>query len=79
MSMTISAFTQFFAEVLILATQLLVFFVQGAALGLGATLLWCQGMQDSASLRSASLRSAARAEEYVFVFFMLNFLPRPAP
>ena len=112
-------FTQFFAEVLILATQLLVFFVQGAALGLGATLLWCQGMQDSrgtlvpprhqvrgvqaltpeqgtdatrllfgligfgqdstpggsASLRSASLRSAARAEEYVFVFFMLNFLP----
>ncbi len=40
-------FTQFFAEVLILATQLLVFFVQGAALGLGATLLWCQGMQDS--------------------------------
>ena len=29
----------------------------------------------SASLRSASLRSAARAEEYVFVFFMLNFLP----
>src|ERR1019366_6295154 len=40
-------FTQFFAEVLVLATQLLVFFVEGAALGLGATLLWCQGMQDS--------------------------------
>jgi hypothetical protein len=39
--------TQFFAEVLILATQLLVLFVEGAALGLGATLLWCQGMQDS--------------------------------
>jgi hypothetical protein len=29
----------------------------------------------SASLRSASLRSAAKAGEYVFVFFMLNFLP----
>src|SRR5450759_3106960 len=40
-------FTQFFAEVLILATQFLVLFIEGAALGLGATLLWGQGMQDS--------------------------------
>src|ERR1035437_407713 len=40
-------FTQFFAEVLILATQILVFLVERAALGLGATLLWCQGMEDS--------------------------------
>src|ERR1017187_1783202 len=40
-------FTQFFAEVLILATQLLVLIVEGTALGLGAALLWCQGMQDS--------------------------------
>src|SRR5260370_22737533 len=47
MSMTISALRSSIAEVLILATQLLVFFVQGAALGLGATLQWCQGMQDS--------------------------------
>src|ERR1700688_1088202 len=40
-------FTQLFAEVLILAAQLLVFLVEGAALGLGATLLWRQCMQDS--------------------------------
>src|ERR1039457_1356337 len=39
-------FTQFFAEMLILATQLLVFFVERAAPGLGAALLWCQGVQD---------------------------------
>src|ERR1035437_9481069 len=42
-------FTQFFAEVLILATQLLVIFIEGAVLGLGTTLLWCQGMQDAGS------------------------------
>src|SRR5450756_1775205 len=40
-------FTQFFTEVLILATQLLGFFVEGAAQGLGATLLWRQGTQDA--------------------------------
>src|SRR5271169_6605639 len=40
-------FTQLFAKVLILAAQLLVLFVEGAPLGLGATLLWCQCMQDS--------------------------------
>src|ERR1019366_5597535 len=40
-------FTQFFAEVLVLAKQFLIFFVEGVALGLGATLLWSQGMQDS--------------------------------
>lgn len=32
--------------------------------------------REDAALRSASpLLSTARAEEYVFVFFMLNFLP----
>src|ERR1017187_5325142 len=40
-------FTQFFAEVLVLATQLLVLIAEGTALGLGAALLWRQGMQDS--------------------------------
>src|SRR5664279_5734767 len=40
-------FTQFFAEVLILAAQLLVLIAEGTALGLGAALLWRQGMQDS--------------------------------
>src|SRR6266851_7911771 len=141
-------FTQFFAEVLILATQLLVFFVQGLRLDWGPRFCGVKACRipaarscrhvtrceeykpsrrsrapmppdsslalsasartrclysavkmrrlalattsglgrpappwsaptpgGSASLRSASLRSAARAEEYVFVFFMLNFLP----
>src|ERR1022692_1976685 len=40
-------FTQFFTEVLVLATQLLVLIAEGTALGLGAALLWSQGMQDS--------------------------------
>src|ERR1039457_1698569 len=38
--------TQFFAEVLVLATQLLVLIAEDTALGLGSALLWCQGMQD---------------------------------
>src|ERR1039457_2711210 len=38
-------FTQFFAEVLILATKLLVLLAEGTALGLGPALLWRQGMQ----------------------------------
>src|ERR1035441_10684057 len=38
-------FTQFFAEVLILATKLLVLLAEGTALGLGPSLLWRQGMQ----------------------------------
>src|SRR5664279_829697 len=42
-------FTQFFAEVLVLATKLLVLIAEGTALGLGAALLWRQGMQDSGS------------------------------
>src|ERR1035438_1964366 len=40
-------FTQFFTELLIFTTQLLVFLVQGVARGLGAALLWGQGLQDS--------------------------------
>src|ERR1039457_5687921 len=40
-------FTQFFTEVLVLATQLLVLIAEGTALGLGAALLWSQGMHDS--------------------------------
>src|SRR5450759_1554921 len=40
-------FTQFFAEVLVLAAQLLVLIAEGTALGLGSTLLRCQGMQNS--------------------------------
>src|ERR1035437_8491734 len=40
-------FPQFFTEVLVLATQLLVLIAEGTALGLGAALLWSQGMQDS--------------------------------
>jgi len=39
-------FTQFFTEMLILATQLLVLFVEGRALALGTTLLWSQRVQD---------------------------------
>jgi hypothetical protein len=39
-------FTQFFIELLILTTQLLVFFVQRIARGLGTTLLWGQCLQD---------------------------------
>jgi hypothetical protein len=42
-------FTQFFAEVLILATELLVLLAEGTALGLGAAFLWRQGMQNSGS------------------------------
>ena len=42
-------FTQFFPEVLILALQLLVLIVERAALGLGASFLWRQGLQDSRS------------------------------
>jgi hypothetical protein len=138
-------FAQFFPEVLILALQLLVLIVERAALGLGATFLWGQGLQDScralvppsrqmrgvqalppeqgadaarlifgliglgqdallvlacedaalrfgddlgvwapsadcgrsglASLGLITVCSTARAEEYVFVFFMLNILP----
>jgi len=33
-------FTQFFTELLILATQFLVLFIERAALGLGTTFLW---------------------------------------
>ena len=40
-------FTQFFGEVLILVTQLLVLFVERGTLGLGTALLRCQGMQNS--------------------------------
>ena len=40
------ALTQFLTEVLILPTQLLVLFVEGSALALGTTLLWCQRVQD---------------------------------
>src|ERR1035437_2248020 len=40
-------FTQFFAEVLILAAKLLVLIAEGTALNLGAALLGRQGMQDS--------------------------------
>jgi hypothetical protein len=48
--------TQLFAEMLILAMELLVRFVERAALGLGATLLlWCHGVQDSHRLLAGRL------------------------